>query len=415
MSLGVLLAVGTADFEGRLLAAADSPGLHVARRCLDVADLLATAGSRQADVAVVAAALPGLDADIVARLRAESLLVVGVAADDQGADGEWLTGIGVDVVVPASELESLEAATRVRVNRGVRSAGGTGDAAASDGGPLPPEGDPGAVLAVWGPTGAPGRTTVALGVASELAAAGKEVLLLDADVYGGSVAQALGLLDEASGLLAAARAANTGRLTAETLAGLSRAVTPNLRVLTGLPRADRWTELRPALFRTVLDAARGLCDVAVVDCGFSIELDEEVSYDTAAPRRNGATVAALELADVVLLVGRADPIGLGRLVRAVSELSSLVPMAAVEVVVNRMRSSLGWSASDITAMLRRTTSAQSLTVLPDDQRAADRCIVLGKTLAECAADSKLRAAVRALSGQLAECLPARPAAELADR
>ncbi len=404
MSLGVLLAVGTADFEGRLLSAADSPGLHVARRCLDVADLLATAGSRQAQVAVVATTLPGLDADIVARLRAEQLLVIGVAVDLAGSDGAWLTGIGVDFVVAVDDIESLEAATRVQVDRGGRPA----DPADLAGEPpvdtaqLPDlDVAPGDVLSVWGPAGAPGRTTVALGLASELAEAGSDVLLVDADVYGGSVGQMLGLLDEASGLLAAARAANTGRMTTETLAGLARTVSPNFRVLTGLPRADRWTELRPALLRTVIDAARGLCDITVVDCGFSIELDEEVSYDTTAPRRNGATVTALEVADVIVVVGRADPVGLGRLVRAMSELESLVPGAATEVVVNRMRSSLGWSAADVTGMLQRSMSAQTAAVLPDDQSAADRCVVLGKTLAECARDSKLRKSLRGLSDAVA--------------
>ena len=62
------------------------------------------------------------------------------------------------------------------------------------------------------PTGAPGRTTVAVGVATELAAAGTPTLLADADVYGGVVAQVLGFLDEAPGLAAAARLANNGQL-----------------------------------------------------------------------------------------------------------------------------------------------------------------------------------------------------------
>jgi len=35
----------------------------------------------------------------------------------------------------------------------------------------------------------------------------------------------------------------------------------------------------------------------VVDCGFSLEQDEELSFDTAAPRRNGATLATLLAAD----------------------------------------------------------------------------------------------------------------------
>jgi Mrp family chromosome partitioning ATPase len=46
------------------------------------------------------------------------------------------------------------------------------------------------LAAVWGPKGAPGRTTVAVNLAFEAAAAGGEVLLVDADTYGGAVAHA---------------------------------------------------------------------------------------------------------------------------------------------------------------------------------------------------------------------------------
>ena len=59
----------------------------------------------------------------------------------------------------------------------------------------------------------PGRTTVAVDLAAELPPPGHATLLADADTYGGSVAQALGLLDEAPGLAAAARAADHGRST----------------------------------------------------------------------------------------------------------------------------------------------------------------------------------------------------------
>ncbi len=49
-------------------------------------------------------------------------------------------------------------------------------------------------------------------MADEIARAGVDVLLADADTYGASVAQHLGLLDESSGLAAAARAAGNGSL-----------------------------------------------------------------------------------------------------------------------------------------------------------------------------------------------------------
>ena len=39
-----------------------------------------------------------------------------------------------------------------------------------------------------------------------------------------------------------------------------------------------------------------------------------------APRRNGATLAILDAADLIIVVGAADPLGLQRLARGLTEL-----------------------------------------------------------------------------------------------
>ena len=75
-----------------------------------------------------------------------------------------------------------------------------------------------------GPAGARrGVTTVAVTFAAVLAARGRATVLVDADPYGGAVAQQLGVLDEVSGLLAAARLAATGGL-AERFATVQRSL-----------------------------------------------------------------------------------------------------------------------------------------------------------------------------------------------
>ncbi len=156
----------------------------------------------------------------------------------------------------------------------------------------------------------------------------------------------LGLLDEAPGLAAAARAADHGTLDLDHLARAAPVVLPGLRVLTGIARPARWPELRPAALARVFALTRLLCDWTVVDCGFSIEQDEELIYDTAVPRRNGATLVSLEEADVVVAVGAADPVGLGRLVRGLVELAELVPDVRPIVVVNRLRGSAVGSGAE---------------------------------------------------------------------
>jgi Flp pilus assembly CpaE family ATPase len=125
-------------------------------------------------------------------------------------------------------------------------------------------------------------------MAGELAAEGKSVLLVDADSYGASVAAVLGLLDESAGLAQACRLADQGVLDPEALLRIATPVATKLgtfRVLTGITRADRWTELRAAALSLVLECARNVADVVVVDTGFCLEADEELSFDTMAPER----------------------------------------------------------------------------------------------------------------------------------
>lgn len=400
-STGVLVAVGAVAFEADVLAAAEGGGLHVVRRCVDIPDLLASAISRQAQVALVSVELAGLDGQTVTRLGEEQVRVIGVTDARSGPDVERLRGLGVENVVVADERDSLRDAVAAVVDQATEHAAPPAaplaGAAATDG-----DAATGTLVGVWGPGGAPGRSTVSLGVSAELAAHGVSTLLIDADTYGGALAQLLGMLDESSGILAAARAANAQRLNPEQLSRHARSVNSHLRVLTGLPRPDRWTEIPPGALREIVHAARALVDVVVVDCGFSLERDEEISYDTAAPRRNAVTLTTLGLADTLVVVGRADPVGLGRLARGLVDVVQEAPTAQLHVVVNRMRSTLGWSEEEVASTLASAASVSALTVLPEDQGACDRAVAAGRTLTESAPGSKLAKQLRHLAAAIAD-------------
>jgi MinD-like ATPase involved in chromosome partitioning or flagellar assembly len=405
MTTPVLVALTGSALESSVVMAlqrSERAGVHIVRRCVDVADLVAAAATGRAVAALVAGDLPHLDADVVAALRASGVEPLGVATDGSVATVNRLHQIGIGAVLHADGSSDL--ATEV-VECLVRSEMADPTAPAPDQDEEVPDGV-GEVIAVWGPSGAPGRTTVAVGLATELAGLGQQTLLVDADVYGGSVAQHLAMLDDASGLLAASRNAKAGVLDPAALAAHSRTV-GRTRVLTGLPRPDRWPELSPAAMSAVLASARALCAYIVVDCGFSVESDEELMFDTAAPRRNGATLCVLEQADRVLAVGSADPVGLSRLARGVVDLTTAVPGCRPTVVVNRMRGSLGWSATEATAMIERFSGRGAGAVLPDDRLACDRALVHGKTLAEAAPTSPLRTALRDLAADLAGVSPPR--------
>jgi MinD-like ATPase involved in chromosome partitioning or flagellar assembly len=255
---------------------------------------------------------------------------------------------------------------------------------------------------VWGPAGAPGRTLVAVNVAGELAAEGKSVLLVDADSYGASVAGVLGLLDEAAGLAQACRLADQGLLDREALLRVAVPVTATagtFRVLTGMTRADRWTELRAAALALVLNRAREVTDFIVVDTGFCLEADEELSFDTMAPRRNAATLRSLELADTVIAVGSADPIGVPRLVRGLAELEGAVPGVSPEVVLNKVRASAVGRSPERQlreAWDRFGPPAGIKAFLPWDPGATDAALQSGSLLLESAPDSRLRSAIAEL-------------------
>jgi Flp pilus assembly CpaE family ATPase len=414
MALQVFTAVTGAAWESELVGALDRAdhGVSVVRRCVDVSELLAVAATGTGQAALLSAELRRLDGDAIARLEAAGVAVVGLIEPGDEAAADRLRQLGVRRVLPAdAPPDTIARALREAVAGPSPSANrDVADPRAALpvlGAPDEPEERPagrGRVVAVWGPTGAPGRTTVAVGVADEAARLGVSTLLVDADVYGGVIAQVLGLLDESPGLAGAARQAGAGTLDTAALVRLAWAVRPHLRVLTGLARADRWPELRPRAVATVLEEARRLAGLTVVDCAFSVEDDEELSFDTAAPRRNGATLAVLEAADTVLCVSGADPVALQRSIRALDELREVLPGVEPVLVVNQVRRGpvSGDARREIADALERFAGREVRAFLPADRRATDAALASGRTLAEVAAGSPLRLALRSLAADVAE-------------
>ena len=263
--------------------------------------------------------------------------------------------------------------------------------------------DSGSIVAVWGPTGSPGRTTVAINLAAEQAVKGHKVLLIDADSYGASVAAALGLLDEAASFAQACRVADQGGMSTTELA---KTVTQlvfeggSFSLLTGLTRADRWPELRAAAVERVLDAARKIAEVVIVDCGFALENDEELSYDTVAPRRNAATLAVLGRADLVYAVGNSDPIGIPRLIRGLDELGQACPGSTIKVVVNKVRRKAVGGAPErslVYAWERFGPDYDIAHFLPWDPDLTDKALLEGRLLRELSPDAPLSIAIRGMS------------------
>lgn len=394
--------------------------ITLVRRCADLTDLLAVAEAARVSVAVVSAGFPGIDRSAVSRLRECGVTVVGVVSpwDEYDALAAWS--------VPSAPLQAGPEELLALV-RAAQPPEGEDSAVLADDVALPAAGsaadisepsdtsdfegvandtEEGIVVVVWGPPGAPGRTTVAVNLAAELAAGGVSTLLVDADTYAASVAQHLALLDEAPGVAAATRLADAGRLDVRSLAAAAPLALPDVRVLTGLPRADRWPEIRDESFTHVLQVARSLAAVTVVDVAAALEEDEDLSYDTRAPRRNAATLAALRTADRILAVGAGDPVGLQRLVRGLADLAAIGKSDA-EVVVTKVRSSaVGAHAESVIAdSLDRFAAVTAAAFIPDDRSALDGALLAGRVLRECDPASPARLAITDLATRFGAVTP----------
>jgi MinD-like ATPase involved in chromosome partitioning or flagellar assembly len=418
--LTVLTAVAHPSLEAELVAgfANYDLGVTVVRRCVDVVELLAAAAVGTARAALVSADLRGLDGEALAHLGSCGLVTVGLAHDESGE--RLLHQLGADFVLaadspPEQVAGALRAAAAAVPARGASSRPVVGHSWPRASPPIPREPEPGlgTVIVVWGPTGAPGRTTIAVGLADALATRGVSTLLIDADPYGGSVASLTGLLDESPGITAACRASNAGSLDVPRLAASCCVVAAGLRVLTGLSDASRWAELRPAALEAVLAMGRRIAAVTVVDAGFCLEDDDELSYDTMAPRRNAATLSCLRSADRVVAVGSADPVGLARLVRELPRLAAslgepleeLGSSGRVLVVANRLRTGLlpGSPRRSVAEAVQRHAGVALFGAVPMDVPSADAAHGRGQLLSEAAPQSALFGAVRALANAL--CTP----------
>ncbi len=420
MRPGVLCAVA-GPAEPALVAALDAAGtgLTVVRRCADLPEVVAAALAGVGRVAVLGSGLGGLDRSVLARVREAGLGVVILA---EPGEVERVRSLGAAAVLaddtPAEDVvravravvDGLEtSATAVRVPRPGADRHTAPDAATEVDLSAPESARAarrGRVVAVWGPHGAPGRTTVAVNLAAELAALGEEALVVDADTWGGCVGQSLGLLDESPGLAAAARAAAHGTLDDRTLDPLCPPVEPGLRVLTGLTRPDRWRELSPAALDVVWEVARTVVDWAVVDCGFSLEDEVGAGFEAMlGPRRNGATLSALAAADVVVVVGTADPVGIHRLVQGLVDLAEVgvpAPGARRVLAVTRVRAGTAGPRPEaaVTEAVVRYAGVEAPLLIPDDRPAYDRALLAGATLRAVAPQSPARAVLASLAADL---------------
>ncbi len=382
-------ALSGVETEADLLALASAGGIVVRRRCFDAPELLAVSAVVPGTHVLMSAQLPRMSSEIMATLKAQvaSVAVIAFNEHEEVFARSWnadriLRGDRADFDLVAQLRQDVPPELELQERRRAHAVG--------------------QVSACWGPVGSHGRTTFAIGLAEALGNSGARVLLIDADTVAPSVALTLGIDEDVSGIVVAARYAEQNALDSRALANCARAINPNFWVMTGLSDPQRWPEVRAGAMGKIIGRARENFDHIVIDLGAGIDdTDGEEGIDlapTLVPRRNVVARTVLESADQVYLVTRADAVGAHRLAITYGAHAPLFASARKCVVVNMVHKADSRQVSrEFGAICGALDPDLEVMYLPNDAAAVDmvkkastigelnnRCS-LAKAMKECAA------------------------------
>ena len=403
--ISVILAAPDLSDESGLVAAAALHDLVISRRSLDAADLLAAAAADTTMAVAVSAGVPRLSGDLIGRIIADERIVVGIAVTDD--DERRLRAWNVTNIIrhrgdPVATVAAIATIVSGRSQLSVFTSTVRDEAGRNPGLPAaaPLEADRSSTLvAVWGPTGAPGRTTTALSVAGALADQGFSVCIVDADTYAPSLVAHVGVSADTSGLVVACRQADNGTLNPRTLVAATRLLSDRLSILGGLVRSERWPDLREAALRTVWAVAREAFEVVVVDIGSCIEQEGAIAHLAGSPllasRRNAAAVTALEAADHVLVTARSSTLGFTRLLNELPAVNAVNDVADLTLVLTGTGGMLA-PTSISNRIIHKLGLVPEIVRLPRDPERLERAIRDGVTPYE-AASRRERRMLRALA------------------
>jgi hypothetical protein len=341
-------------------------------KCLSIDELLARLDTGRAVSAVlVDAGVPSLDRDVIDAARAAGAAVVIV--DDGRIRRDWLD-LGVAAVLPTPfERRELVAVLRQHAPALER----RDEPGAGAGPPDPGDGFQGRLVTVIGAPGS-GTSTVAAALAHGFGADPR---------YGGQVVLADLALDAHQALLHDVGVTGPGVLE---LADAFRAGTPSsshVRSLTfalddlscalllGLRRHRDWVALRPGAIDAMLGGLQRAFRIVVADVDADLE-GEEHTGSVDIEERNALARIAVARADIVVVVGRPDAMGLASMVRVLDDIGDLdVELDRIVPVFNRVavnrwrRSGASRALADLTA---DDAFATNPVFLPDQRGHDDR-------------------------------------------
>lgn len=408
---GVVVLTDPADEGDIILAINARPNdLQVVRRAADLAEVRAAARGRVADLAVLDATDLDLDARIIEDLHRDNMRVVLVApAERAGA----LDALGADAIATRGYPEGIVESLLAIIRASAPHAPSPLDPLLA---PPPPPDTPspaleeettgavdssyvGTVIAVWGASGSPGRSTLALGLAYALGTH-DETLIIDADIMNPSLAHMMSVPIDASGVAALSRTALRSTLGGDDIRRAATPLGPGLSMITGIVTPHRWREVGPASITAILTAARQAAKWVVVDVS-AVSLEQVAEDVRQQGERDDVTAAVLRCADEVICVSRADILGVNRLSHTIEWWKTLGRAQEPTVVINQVDSAaLGSNPLNAlqTALSQIIPGSQVHTIPFDVQ--VRRALLRGRPISEHAPASGAGAAVIALADSL---------------
>ena len=230
----------------------------------------------------------------------------------------------------------------------------------------------GQIIAVWGPAGSPGRSTLALCLAATLARRDQRVIVVDADSYAPSLAPMLGLHESRSGVQSLSRHARLETVDADVL----EACAVNLElgaqgfsVVTGLNSAAQYVDCGSLAWSRALTTLRAVGHTLVVDLAAPVlQLPGET---IGGPMRNALTLSTLEEADRVLVVANPTQLSILRLSRDWPRLTELAESASLDVCLNNAPANDRRSLDNSLHALWQFTGIDEATIFPRDRLWSD--------------------------------------------
>lgn len=380
MPIRVLIADPTTEGreELRRLLAHD-PDIEVAAEARDGNEVRELVGAQNIDVVIVDLSIPGVDAiRLTEELSTHAPPFVGVIIISGVADIDlmrraMLAGAGDFLVKPVSP-EELKASVKKVFERISKQREAVASAAAEEA----PAGES-KVITVYSPQGGSGKTVIAANLAVALTLEGARTVLVDLNLQFGDVDLVLNLLPERT---LAALVPRLNQLDPELLEQFLTKHDTGLKVLAAPSRPEYAQTITAQVVEQVVNVLRQNYSFIVID---------------TASELSDVTLAALDQADVVLLVTTLDLLSLNNTRTVLETLQQLnFPFEKIGLVLNRADSKVGITPEDVEATLELPISVH----IPSDGRVVVTSVNDGKPFVITNPDAPISQVIRRLAREL---------------